>query len=164
MAALIEQMIKCGLGASELFSGALKAAGIYMGRQLSYNGAEFDMCNIVIEPMFQMQYSRAACMWQMLDLLFKKEEVFARLRKAGGNQAKINIGSLFWGGHQRFFKNMLMAAKVPGKPQHHFVESRGVLVMTCTDVHSTNSTFAADCKEPQVSSLFKALHLCSFGA
>jgi hypothetical protein len=32
MTALIQQLVQCGLGASELFSCGMKSAGIYMGR------------------------------------------------------------------------------------------------------------------------------------
>jgi hypothetical protein len=80
-------------------------------RQLSYDGAEFELRKIAIEANFQLQYSRAAAFWQMLDLILDHESVFARF--VGESGKKKPIGGLFWGAHQRFFKNMLMAAKVP---------------------------------------------------
>jgi hypothetical protein len=59
----------------------------------------------------QVQYARAAAFWQMLKLILDHGCVFARMVSKDGN--KQSIGSLFWGAHQRFFKNMLMATKVP---------------------------------------------------
>lgn len=53
-----------------------------------------------------MQYSRSAAVWQLLDLIVRREGVFAKMGKRG-------VGALYWGDHQRFFKSMLMAAKVP---------------------------------------------------
>jgi hypothetical protein len=72
---------------------------------LSYEGAEFQLSMIQMEPVFQVQYARAAAVWQLMDLIAFKEEVFAKTRRNG-------IGSIFWADHQRFFKSMLMAAKV----------------------------------------------------
>jgi hypothetical protein len=42
-----------GLGALELFSMGLKATGTYMSRMLSYQGAEFDIARVTIDPIFR---------------------------------------------------------------------------------------------------------------
>jgi hypothetical protein len=60
---------------------------------------------INLDHVFQVQYSRAAAMWQLLDMVIGKEGCFAQARK--------RMMTMFWGDHQRFFKSMLMAAKVP---------------------------------------------------
>ena len=62
-----------------------------------------------LDRTFQLQYSRSAAFWQLLDMVASNQNVFAKKRKAG-------IGTLFWGAHQRFFRNMLMAAKVCSTP------------------------------------------------
>lgn len=54
---------------------------------------------------FQVQYARSAAMWQLLALILPKSGCW---EPAGGRMM-----SMFWGDHQRFFKAMLMAAKVP---------------------------------------------------
>jgi hypothetical protein len=77
-----------------------------MRRQLSYDGAEFQLSMIDLDKMFQLQYSRSAAMWQLLEKVGSQTAVFAKKGNRG-------ISTVFWGAHQRFFKNMLMAAKVP---------------------------------------------------
>lgn len=80
-----------------------------MCRQLSYDGAEFELKIIDLDKVFQVQYSQAAAMWQLLDMIVCKEGCFAQARK--------RMMTMFWGDHQRFFKSMLMAAKVPALAQ-----------------------------------------------
>lgn len=74
-------------------------------RQLAYDGAEFDLEMISLHHVFQVQYARSAAMWQLLALIVVK----------GGcwEHQGTKMMSMFWGDHQRFFKAMLMAAKVP---------------------------------------------------
>lgn len=73
-------------------------------RQLSYEGAEFQLKMISLQPTFQVQYARASALWQLLDMVIYKEGVFAKSRN--------RLSTTFWGDHQRFFKSMLVAAKV----------------------------------------------------
>lgn len=59
---------------------------------------------INLATIFQVQYGRAAAMWQLLDMLVGKRgcwEAATRRMMTG-----------FWGDHLRFFKSMLMASKV----------------------------------------------------
>lgn len=44
---------RSGLGALELYSMALKATGSYVSRTLSYSGAEFNLVNVKIDPVFR---------------------------------------------------------------------------------------------------------------
>ena len=73
-------------------------------RQLSYDGAEFDLKTIELARVFQVQYGRAAAMWQLLEMIVGK----------GGcwDSAAKRMMTGFWGDHLRFFKSMLMASKV----------------------------------------------------
>lgn len=73
-------------------------------RQLAYDGAEFELKMIDLAKVFQVQYGRAAAMWQLLDMLVGKRGCWDAAAK------RIMTG--FWGDHLRFFKSMLMASKV----------------------------------------------------
>lgn len=75
-------------------------------RQLSYKGAEFQLKMITLEAQLQVQYARAAALWQLLGMIVHKAGVF-------GCKNRAVLRKLFWADHQRFFKAMLMAAKVP---------------------------------------------------
>eukprot|EP00897_Mesotaenium_endlicherianum_P005981 jgi/Mesen1/5410/ME000269S04553 len=74
---------KRGVGALELVAMDMKARGMYMCRTLSFQGAEFDVVNVPLEPVME-KMSPGAAIWRY-----------------------------FWATHQRFFRHMCMAAKVP---------------------------------------------------
>ncbi|GLC46848.1 hypothetical protein PLESTB_001541000 [Pleodorina starrii] len=94
-----------GLGALELFASGMKALGTYVGRTLSYSGAEFRVELADIEPEYRVMYDRAAELWQ---LLYKITE---NLPKFGDKRDSLRM-SQFWSSHQRFFRLMLIACKV----------------------------------------------------
>lgn len=60
---------------------------------------------ISLDHVFQVQYARSAAMWQLLALILVKDGCW--------DHSGVRMMSMFWGDHQRFFKAMLMAAKVP---------------------------------------------------
>jgi hypothetical protein len=72
-------------------------------RQLAYDGAEFELKYIDLAKVFQVQYGRAAAMWQLLGMIIGKK---------GCWETQKSIRTVFWGDHLRFFKSMLMASKV----------------------------------------------------
>ena len=43
---------RSGLGALELFAMGLKATGSYLSRTLSYDGAEFSIAKVDVDPTF----------------------------------------------------------------------------------------------------------------
>ena len=43
---------RSGLGALELFAMGLKATGSYLSRTLSYDGAEFSIAKVEVDPTF----------------------------------------------------------------------------------------------------------------
>eukprot|EP00892_Ulva_mutabilis_P012185 jgi/Ulvmu1/9339/UM050_0089.1 len=133
MAHLIHCLITAGLGASELFSCSLKASGVYLGRQLSYTGAEFQLKMIDLQPQLQVQYARAAALWQLLGMIVHKPGVF-------GRSQRIALRKLFWADQQRFFKAMLMAAKVPAVA----AEARAALLDGHSVIIGLQSTGAAN--------------------
>lgn len=51
-------------------------------RQLSYDGAEFELTKIALENIFQIQYGRAAALWQLLWMVLEKKGVFGSQLRA----------------------------------------------------------------------------------
>ena len=93
---------------------------------------------IQLEPRFQVQYSRAAATWQAFNLFWHRTEVFGRAVKDGKLQR--GIATLFWGAQLRFFRSMLMAAKVPALA----VEARAAIEADCAVVIGLQSTGEAN--------------------
>ena len=87
-------------------------------RQLAYTGAEFELTHVALKEPLQLQYNRSSNLWQVLQLVLLSPAVFGpKLRDnpdsaVPGKPRRTPPGGIFWGSHQRFFKNMLMAAKV----------------------------------------------------
>jgi hypothetical protein len=96
---VIEVLQQSQLGALELAAMSLKASGAYLARSLSYEGAEFRMTKVKIDPAFRLMYDRSVMVW---DLLY-------RIMGAVGGK---RWTTQYWGAHQRFYRSMLMAGKV----------------------------------------------------
>lgn len=98
--ALVQMLTQSNTDALELAAMSLKSAGAYLGRTLSYDGAEFDLVRVKLERSFNIMYDRGSEIWTCL---YNVAQAFSCPRWQGK----------FWGAHQRFFKSMLMAGKVP---------------------------------------------------
>jgi len=97
---LVEMLSKADNGTLELAAMSMKSAGAYLGRTLSYDGAEFDLVRVKLEDSFEIMYNRCSPVW-------------ATLYKIGQAFGEKMWPSKYWGANQRFFKSMLMAGKVP---------------------------------------------------
>lgn len=104
-------------------------------RQLSYEGAAFKLTKLELEPIFQVQYGYATAMWQLLDMVIHRTEVFASRTKA--------LRGIFWGANQRFFRQLLMAAKVSAVVD----AAQGALAQGMSVVIGLQSTGEATLKE-----------------
>eukprot|EP00899_Mesostigma_viride_P020862 jgi/Mesvir1/28778/Mv09258-RA.2 len=121
MSAFINAVDSAGLGAMEILAMGLKATGCYLSRTLSYAGAEFCLVEISLDARFKRAYDRSCQLWMLIGRIIKelsdppqdKDEDKGRKkgRKKGRAMAQ------FWGAHQRFFRSMLVAAKVPALAQ-----------------------------------------------
>ena len=89
---------KQGTPALELTALSLKAHGAYLARSLSFQGASFEQVTLPLTDHFRTLYSECAKWWCDLYSL----GVFGDKRTA----------SLYWGAHQRFFKQLCQASKV----------------------------------------------------
>lgn len=129
------------MAALELVAMDMKAQGMYVCRTLSFHGAEFETIDAPLEEPVATQYTAAAEIWNLLyrEFLAAEEaaneaaEAYQDGRKTtdsgavsgattsrGGASRNSGFGSAgsmiwrsFWAAHQRFFRHMCMAAKVP---------------------------------------------------
>jgi len=98
---LLDSLNKSGLGSMELFAMGLKATGAYVCRCLSYQGAEFELATVQLTPQMRAMYDKSTLFWNLLHRVFK------------ASSPKASTMAQFWGAHQRFYRQMILAAKVP---------------------------------------------------
>ena len=90
----------------ELLALEMKARGMYCSRTVSWRGTEFEMRSTGSTPTVVALYNRCVTLWTaILDWIMACNE--SRTRKDG--RLALNF---YWSAHQRFFKQLLMSAKV----------------------------------------------------
>ena len=87
-------------------------------RTLSYKGAEFQIAKLKMDPVFRVMYNRSCQFWHLL----------YQILKAFPKPGKKTMG-LFYGAQQRFYRQMLMAAKV--RPPSHLCSRKNTLPACC---------------------------------
>ena len=105
---LLKSLTDSGLGSMELFCMGLKSVGAYACRTLSYSGAEFELATIPLSPAMKTMYDRTCSFWFLLLRVF--EAVYHNIGE--DKKARLRMGQ-FWGAHQRCFRQLILAAKVP---------------------------------------------------
>ncbi|XP_022110300.1 protein strawberry notch homolog 1-like isoform X2 [Acanthaster planci] len=106
--AFIQAVERRGVGAMEIVAMDMKLRGMYIARQLSFQGVTFNINEVPLSEEFKKIYNRAVSLWlaarekftQAADLIGAEK----RMRKSMWGQ--------FWSAHQRFFKYLCIAAKV----------------------------------------------------
>jgi len=84
-------------------------AGMYIARQLSFHGVSFKIEEVPLSKEFEKVYDASVKLW--VDAMQKFQEA-AELVDAENRMRKTMWGQ-FWSAHQRFFKYLCIAAKVP---------------------------------------------------
>lgn len=105
-----------GVGAMEMVSRDMKALGMYLSGSISFGvcpesgkAVEYRERIHRLTPQQREMYNRAAAAWQTV--LRNIDE--ALLVTNGGPRARANALTKFWGDHQRFFRQVICAFKVP---------------------------------------------------
>ena len=104
--AFLDSLTRRGLGALEMLSIEMKAAGMYVSRGLSYKEAEFQTIEAKLTKEQIKVYDKAVSVWKEL-----KRSLEIAINRTGN--ASPRIWTFFWASHQRFFKQMCMSMKVP---------------------------------------------------
>jgi len=103
----VDALTKAGVGAMELVAMDMKRRGVYLARQLSFEGCEFELEEVPLDGFFMTLYDAAAELWR------DAKEYFSQAANLLGDDFKMpGMWQQFWGAHQRFFKYLTMAAKV----------------------------------------------------
>ena len=110
---MLNTLTESGMGALEMFALGLKATGSYLCRSLSYAGAEFELQNCSLTDEMAAMYDRSCAFWQMLHNVFNTAATGRIAEGQRMEKASSVKWAQFWGAHQRFFRQMLLSAKVP---------------------------------------------------
>ncbi len=95
---------KRGVFFLEMLAMELKRSGSYVSRGLSFVQAEFETLHCALTPTMISEYNAAAAFWV---------KVRTELQKAVAVTGASNrLLSAYWGAHQRFFRQLILAYKV----------------------------------------------------
>lgn len=105
-----------GVGAMEMVSRDMKALGMYLSGSISFGvcpqsgkAVEYRERIHTLTPQQREMYNRAAAAWQSV-----LRNIDAALQVTnGGPRARAFALNKFWGDHQRFFRQLICAFKVP---------------------------------------------------
>eukprot|EP00977_Amphora_coffeiformis_P006901 scaffold1508_cov178-Amphora_coffeaeformis.AAC.9 len=94
-----------GLGSLEMLALELKQQGSFLARTLSWDGAEFENCQVELTKSQRQVYDASVRWWNRCRVCF---EVALNM----ANQKAGLAWRIFWSTHQRFFKELAICAKV----------------------------------------------------
>ncbi|HEX7007384.1 MAG TPA: strawberry notch family protein [Alphaproteobacteria bacterium] len=107
----ITKVSQGGIAAMELIARDMKALGLYIARNLSYDGVEYDRIEHRLTDAQREIYDALAEAWQVV-----LRNIHRALEITGGGQnprAKSAAMSAFWGAHQRFFNQIITSMQMP---------------------------------------------------
>ncbi len=99
---------KRGVGAMEIVAMDMKLRGMYIARQLSFQGVGFKIDEVELTNDIKRAYNKSVEFW--VELMYKFIDA-AELIDADKKLKKTMWGQ-FWSAHQRFFKYLCIASKV----------------------------------------------------
>jgi hypothetical protein len=100
-----DEMQTGGAAAKELLPVHLKACGSLVSRLISYDGVTIRVETHHLTPSQAQTYDAATALWQQLGVLLRQRTAKGALPS--------NAASRFWSAHQRFFRCVVTAAKLP---------------------------------------------------
>ncbi|KAL3320693.1 Protein strawberry notch 1 [Cichlidogyrus casuarinus] len=110
----IQTLERRGVGAMELVAMDMKLRGMYLARQLSFEGVDFNIEEINIEDVcidsepFVNVYNQSADLW----VYFYKRFADASQLMIMSEKFRKTMWGQFWSAHQRFFKYLCISAKI----------------------------------------------------
>jgi len=107
----VTEVEKGGIAAMELIARDMKQLGLYTARNLSYDGVEYARIEHKLDANQREIYDKLAEAWQVV-----LKNINAALTKTGGemdSRARSAAMSAFWGGHQRFFNQIVTSMQMP---------------------------------------------------
>lgn len=105
-----------GPSAMELLCMQMKQSGKYLARSLSFKGSSFEVVDVPLTKNFEDMYDASVSLWRLVVHAFERGfKQHPQGKSDEGKAVKKAIGATrgqIWASHQRFFGQMLMAAKV----------------------------------------------------
>ena len=113
-----QKISKGGTGAMELVALDMKRRGTYIARQLSFKSATYDTKIIDLTSDQKKMYDAAAQFWSEMHGCFTTALNMLHVGKGfdrykGMKHPSARVMTHYWGCHQRFFRSLCMAVKVP---------------------------------------------------
>ena len=93
----------------EIVAMDMKLRGMYIARQLSFAGVSFRIDEVELPEELRTVYNKSVDLW--VELMHKFEE--ASLLVEADKRVRKTMWGQFWSAHQRFFKYLCIASKVP---------------------------------------------------
>jgi hypothetical protein len=109
--AFVSELEKGGIATMELIARDMKQLGLYTARNLSYDGVEYQRLEHKLDANQREIYDALAEAWQVV-----LRNINAALKATGADKdakAKSAAMSAFWGGHQRFFNQVITSMQMP---------------------------------------------------
>lgn len=100
-----------GLAAMELVARDLKAMGVYLSRNISYDGVEYDKIEHTLTKQQEAIYNELARSWQIVLQNINKALETTNQNKDGHARGRA-LGA-FWSSQQRFFNQILTSMQAP---------------------------------------------------
>jgi len=119
-----KEITEGGPSAMELLAMQMKQSGKYLARSLSFKGATFEVVDVPLTKQFEETYDASVQLWTDLHhslyaaMMKNPNGIDGKATISDGAEGKASKGRVMrtmrvlWGNHQRFFGQMLMAAKV----------------------------------------------------
>ncbi|XP_049325001.1 protein strawberry notch homolog 1 isoform X2 [Astyanax mexicanus] len=104
----IQAVERRGVGAMEIVAMDMKLRGMYIARQLSFQGVTFKIEEVPLAQNYIKMYNKSVRLWVSAREKFQHA---ANLMDAEQRMKKSMWGQ-FWSAHQRFFKYLCIASKV----------------------------------------------------
>ncbi|XP_066506867.1 protein strawberry notch homolog 1 isoform X2 [Hoplias malabaricus] len=104
----IQAVERRGVGAMEIVAMDMKLRGMYIARQLSFQGVTFKIEEVPLTHDYIKMYNKSVRLWVSAREKFQQA---ANLMDAEQRMKKSMWGQ-FWSAHQRFFKYLCIASKV----------------------------------------------------
>jgi predicted RNA methylase len=109
--AFISEISQGGIAAMELIATDMKRLGLYTARNLSYDEVEYDRVEHKLDGNQREIYDTLAKAWQVT-----LRNINKALELTGGDKngpARNAASSAYWGGNQRFFKQIVTSLQMP---------------------------------------------------
>ena len=107
----ISKVTSGGIAAMELIARDLKSMGLYLSRNISYDGVKYEKLQHKLTKDQKQIYNTCAKAWQTVLQNVDKALKLTESNHKGGNRG--NVQSAFWSSQQRFFNQIITSFQLP---------------------------------------------------